>query len=58
MLGRVFENLIPDKSMTIPRVVIANTIKGCGIQVMENNHAWHHKFPTTEELEIFFEELK
>ena len=37
----LFENLIPDKGMTIPRIVIANTIKGKGVKFMENVPSWH-----------------
>jgi transketolase len=33
-----------------PTVVIANTIKGKGIDRMESNPEWHHKSPTKEEL--------
>jgi transketolase len=32
-----------------PICVIANTIKGKGISIMENNPEWHHKFPNEEE---------
>ena len=32
-----------------PICVIANTIKGKGISIMENNPEWHHKFPSEEE---------
>ena len=28
-----------------PKVIIANTIKGKGISLMENNPEWHHKSP-------------
>ena len=34
-----------------PSVLIANTVKGFGSQVMENKAAWHHKVPTQEEYE-------
>lgn len=34
-----------------PTVVIANTVKGCGSEVMENKAAWHHKVPTADEYE-------
>jgi transketolase len=27
------------------KIIIANTIKGNGIDLMENNNEWHHKFP-------------
>jgi transketolase len=33
-----------------PLCIIANTIKGKGIPIMENNPEWHHKFPNQEEL--------
>jgi transketolase len=40
-----------------PKAVIANTVKGNGIKMMENNPAWHHKAPTEEELESLLKEL-
>jgi transketolase len=33
-----------------PRVLVANTIKGNGFKVLENNPAWHHTIPTEEQL--------
>ena len=33
-----------------PKVIIANTVKGKGISFMENNIAWHYKFPNKREL--------
>ena len=33
-----------------PIAIIANTIKGKGIREMENNPAWHHKFPSDDEI--------
>jgi transketolase len=33
-----------------PLAIIANTIKGKGIKIMEHNPEWHHKSPTTDEL--------
>ena len=39
-------NFISEK----PILIIANTIKGKGIDIMENNPEWHHKFPNQEEL--------
>jgi transketolase len=32
-----------------PRAIIAETIKGHGIKSIENNWAWHHRFPANEE---------
>lgn len=40
-----------------PMAIIANTIKGYGCKVMENNPEWHHKSPNSEQFEIMMEEL-
>jgi transketolase len=49
------------KSLTIksknPIFIIANTIKGKGCNIMENNPEWHHKIPSTEELKKILQEL-
>lgn len=37
--------------------IIANTIKGKGSKMMENNPAWHHRSPDQEELKNILEEL-
>lgn len=41
-----------------PTMVLADTIKGCGSQVMENKAGWHHKVPTQEEYNQISQELK
>ncbi|MDR1828626.1 MAG: transketolase [Methylobacteriaceae bacterium] len=40
-----------------PKVILANTIKGRGVSFMENKPAWHHKYPSPEELEQALKEL-
>jgi len=40
-----------------PVAIIAETVKGYGVKMMENNPAWHHKSPTKEELKTILEEL-
>ncbi len=40
-----------------PVAIIAHTIKGYGIKEMENNHAWHHRSPSKQELDRMIEEL-
>ena len=40
-----------------PNVIIANTIKGCGISFIENEISWHHKVPTDEEYRNAIKEL-
>ena len=38
-------------------IVIAKTIKGKGVSIMENNPNWHFKLPGRKELNVFKEEL-
>ena len=40
-----------------PRLIIAHTIKGKGVSIMENNPNWHFKLPGKKELKVFKEEL-
>lgn len=46
-----------DNRMGMPRFVIAHTIKGKGVSIMENNPNWHFKLPGKRELKVFKEEL-
>jgi transketolase len=46
------------KSDNKPMVVIANTIKGKGCSIMENNPEWHHKSPTKNQLKEILEGLE
>lgn len=41
-----------------PLCIIANTIKGKGISLMENNPEWHHKFPNEEEYNLIISKLQ
>lgn len=38
--------------------LIADTVKGYGIQAMEISKEWHHKVPSSEQFEEFCEEVK
>jgi transketolase len=40
-----------------PSVIVAHTIKGKGVSVLENQNQWHYKTPTGLELEIARKEL-
>ena len=42
---------------TKPVCIIANTIKGKGCSLMENNPEWHHKSPSDEEYYNIIDEL-
>ena len=41
-----------------PIFILANTIKGKGCSIMENNPEWHHKTPNEEELKNLFMDLQ
>ena len=41
-----------------PVLIIANTVKGKGIPLMENNPQWHSRIPTEAELCQILEEMK
>ena len=41
-----------------PTVIIANTIKGKGSPVMENEASWHHHVPSQEEYATIMADLK
>lgn len=42
---------------TGPTIVIAHTVKGKGVSLMENDPIWHFKLPNKKELRIFRAEL-
>ncbi len=41
----------------MPRIIIAHTVKGKGVSIMEDNPNWHFKLPGRRELRVFKEEL-
>ncbi|MEY8389994.1 transketolase [Lachnospiraceae bacterium 45-W7] len=41
-----------------PRVIIAQTVKGRGVSIMENNPNWHFKLPGRKEWKVFQSELE
>ena len=47
-----------DKTQGRPTVIIADTIMGKGVPSIENDHRWHGKVPTKEQLPRILEELK
>lgn len=40
-----------------PLLIIADTIKGKGVSIVENNPRWHWKLPNKKELKVFMAEL-
>ena len=45
------------KQKTSPSMIIAKTIKGKGLDYMENDNSWHKRVPTDEQLRIAEEVL-
>lgn len=41
-----------------PRIILAETVKGKGVSLMENNPAWHWRMPGKRERKIFMKELE
>lgn len=50
--------MLLDSSSKKPKVIVANTVKGKGVSIMENNPEWHHKSPDEETYRKIIEELK
>jgi len=51
------EKALTKDTLDKPLFILANTIKGKGISFMENNHEWHHKAVTVEDIKRINEEL-
>ncbi len=49
--------LSKQNAVGFPRVVIANTVKGKGVSIVENQPNWHFKMPYRRELKVFMKEL-
>ena len=49
---------LTDEGNGEPKVIIAETVKGFGVSEMENNPAWHHAYPSEEQLASMLKELK
>lgn len=46
---------VPDNGK--PTIIIAHTVKGKGVSIMEANPIWHFKLPNKKEKKVFMEEL-
>jgi transketolase len=54
---QLYEALCQTRESSLPRVIIANTVKGKGVSFMENNKDWHHSSLKEEQYEIALNEL-
>lgn len=50
-------SILTKKNKSMPKIIIAKTIKGKGVKLMENNPVWHHKSPNESELDSLIKEL-
>ncbi len=55
-MGAVLEALRADSSGK-PKAIIANTVKGKGVDFMEDDNNWHYRTPNPEELALALEQL-
>lgn len=53
----ITECLMREKADDKPVFVIADTVKGKGVSIMENNPIWHFKLPNRKEKKVFMQEL-
>jgi len=53
----IYEAFLSINESTAPTVIIAHTVKGKGVDFMENNLQWHYKSPSKEQYEIGLQQL-
>lgn len=53
-LDKVFKK---ENNTEHPKVILANTVKGKGVSIIEGNPKWHWRLPNRKELKVFMEEL-
>ena len=56
-LKALHDSLKPEKSLSKPRVIIANTVKGRGVSFMEGVPSWHHGKLTEQTYQQAIKEL-
>ena len=54
---QIKSGLATAKKSDKPFAIIADTVKGKGIKMMEDDNNWHYRIPTKEEVDSAFEEL-
>lgn len=54
-----FEDLFAQPGTNVkPMVFVCHTIKGCGVEFMEDDNNWHYRIPTAEQVKLAAKELK
>ncbi len=49
---------VADKKIDQPSVIVAKTVKGKGVPMIEGHGMWHHRIPNDEEYALIMEALK
>lgn len=59
-IDQILETLSPDRlaAQKKPLAIIANTIKGKGVDFMESSPNWHHQLPKGDQVELAISQLK
>ena len=55
-IKKIYQSLI-NKNLNKPKVIVANTIKGKGIKLFENDNNWHHSIITKSIYKNILKEL-
>lgn len=56
-IKKLDEVLKKENNTEHPKVILANTVKGKGVSIIEGNPKWHWRLPNRKELKVFMEEL-
>ena len=56
-LKKIYQALIAKNPNNKPKVIVANTIKGKGFKLFENNNNWHHSVITKSIYKEILKEL-
>ena len=56
-IKEIYDELINKKPNNKPKVIVANTIKGKGFKLFENNNNWHHSVITKSIYKEILKEL-
>ena len=57
-VNALYESFSHKNKNDTPQLIIANTVKGKGVSIMENNTTgWHYKMPSKREMKVFVKEL-
>ena len=56
-IKKIYKSLKAENKKNMPKAIIANTIKGKGFKLFENNNNWHHSVITKSIYKEILKEL-